>query len=219
MNAASGPEPGRAPGRRRGTSSSRPSVPRFVTVRVTASPGGTDTMFPICAAERADPAEREAAEDRQADHRADDRQEDRPVGLGRRRLLEPERVAVLAHRRPERDGRAAADAALGQLGRGAGGAGRGHPVMVPRTARAPGRPATSGRRRRDQRVDVGGRPDGDDRAVGARCPPARPGLARRLAPSRIAGESLVAQPVASPRSRRGRLVGARPARLASSASR
>ena len=39
-----------------------------------------------------------------------------------RRLLEPERVAALAHRRPERDDRATADATLGLPGgRGGGG--------------------------------------------------------------------------------------------------
>ena len=103
------------------------------------------------------------------------------MGLGRRRLREPERVAVLAHRRPERDGRAAADAALGELG--GGGRDRGT------SSWCHGQGATDRRRsaspavgRGHQRIDVGGRPDGHDGTVGPGGLPARPGLARRLDP-------------------------------------
>ncbi len=119
-------------------------MPRLVTVSVTASPGGTATMLPIAPLNGPIPLSATRPRMARPIDRPDDRQEDRPVGLGRCRLLQSEGVAAVAHRRPERDRRATADAALGQLGGGEG-----------RRTRSPAHGATDGPRGRPTRARRG----------------------------------------------------------------
>src|ERR1019366_900426 len=67
--------------------------------------------------ERSDALDRDLGHGEQDDHGDDDPKEDGAVGLGWGRLLEAERVTALAHPVGDRDRRAAADTAMGQLAR------------------------------------------------------------------------------------------------------
>ncbi len=92
----------------------------IVTFRPSGS-GTTPVTEPVNGPTSAITQPREHGQDDDRDPHADDRD---PVGLRRRRRLEPERVAALAHRFRDRDRGAAPDAAVGGLLGGAGG-GRG----------------------------------------------------------------------------------------------